>query len=335
MNAIGFGIIGCGRISESHFHALTRLRDARIVCVADINAENAQRQAEKHGAERWVTGYHELLAMPEVQAVVVCLPTFLHAEVVCAAAAAGKHVLCEKPIAMTLEDADRVIAACKSAGTLLQIGFVRHFSTEWLKLREIIQSGRLGRPVIWRQTIGIRVPPLRWFVDAEKGGGPFLDGCIHDYDFGRFIFGEPEMALGSLSRLSEHSTALDTGTAIVRFRSGDEIVRNWSWGLPDPDCHTTPSQDVIGPLGALRFPDNRDANPRVSHFSFINGDAQEETIPFERTSGQDWFDRQMEHFIDCIHEGRQPNATGEHGRKALEIALAVLQAGASRQSVML
>jgi predicted dehydrogenase len=146
MSKIGFGVIGCGRISENHFQGLSKLPDAQVVCTADVNLEAAQEKAQKYGASKWVADYHELLAMPEVEAVVVCVPTFLHADVVCAAAAAGKHVLCEKPIAMKLEDAKRMTAACEAAGVRFQVGFVRQFSTEWLKLREVITSGRIGRP---------------------------------------------------------------------------------------------------------------------------------------------------------------------------------------------
>jgi len=329
MSEIGFGVIGCGRISESHLQALSKLPETRLVCVADVNTEAAQLRAEKHGVSQWVADYHELLAMPEVEAVVVCVPTFLHAEVVCAAAAAGKHVLCEKPIAMTVEDAARMTTACETAGVRFMVGFVRHFSPEWLALREIIASGRLGRPVIWRHSIAIRVPPLRWFVDAHKGGGPFLDGCVHDYDFARSIFGEAKWALGSLTRFSEHSTALDAGTAIVHFQSGDEIVRSWSWGLPGPNCHVPPTQDVIGPDGALCFP----ASSEDGNLYVINTEGESEAVPFEVTTGQDWFDRQMAHFVHCVREGREPVTGGVEGIKALEIALAVLRAGETHELV--
>ncbi len=329
MSQIGCGVIGCGRISEVHFSALAKLPDVRLACVADINPETAQRQAEKHGAARWVTDYHELLADAAVDAVVVCVPTFCHAEVVCAAAAAGKHVLCEKPIALTLEDGARMTAACEAAGVRFQVAFVRQFSSEWLKLREVIQSGRLGRPVIWRHSVGIRVPPLRWFVDAQKGGGPFVDGLVHDYDFARSIFGEAAWAMGSLTRFSEHSTALDTGTAIIHFQSGDELVRTWSWGLPGPNCSVAATQDVMGPGGSLRFPAGNDG----ANLFFINGEGQAEPIPYEPTTGQDWFDRQMAHFVSCVQTGQPPLATGEHGLKALAIALAVLRAGETHERV--
>ncbi|MHB8994878.1 MAG: Gfo/Idh/MocA family protein [Armatimonadota bacterium] len=329
MSKMGFGVIGCGRISENHLQGLSKLPAAQLVCTADVNLEAAQKQAEKYGASKWVADYHELLAVPEVEAVIVCVPTFLHAEIVCAAAAAGKHVLCEKPIAMNLEDAKRMTAACDAAGVRFQVGFVRQFSTEWLKLREIIASGRIGRPVMWRHACAIRTPFLRWFIDGEKGGGPFLDGCIHDYDFARSIFGEAEWAMGSLSTMSEHSTSLDTGTAIIHFDSGDEIMRSWSWALPGPSCNSAAWQDVIGPGGAIRFPKADEG----ANLFVVNGDGSEEAVPFEATTGQDWFDRQMAHFVGCIQDGSEPIATGAQGIKALEIGLAVLEAGTTHQCV--
>jgi UDP-N-acetylglucosamine 3-dehydrogenase len=329
MSQVGIGVIGCGRISENHFRALAKLPEVKIVCVADVNPEAAQSKAEKHGAARWVTDYHQLLAVPEVEAVVVCVPTFLHAEIVCAAAAAGKHVLCEKPLAMTMEDGLRMTEACKAAGVQFMIGFVRHYSTEWCKLREIISEGRIGRPVLWRNLVAIRVPPLRWFVDGEKGGGPFLDGCVHDYDFARSIFGEVEWVMGSLMRFSEHSTALDTGSAIIHFESGDELVRSWCWGLPAPNCNSPAAADVIGPGGAIRFPKAGESG----NLFLINGNNEEEAVPFEPTTSQDWFDRQMVHFIECVQTGTEPFANAERALKALEIALAVLKAGQTHERV--
>ncbi len=329
MSEIGFGVIGCGRISENHLQALAKAPGTRLQCVADVNAELAQGRAEQHGASAWVADYRELLAMSEVDAVVVCAPTFLHAEIVCAAAETGKHVLCEKPIAMKLEDAERMIAFCEGAGVRFMVGFVRHYSPQWLKLREIIVSGRIGRPVIWRNTVAIRIPPLRWFVDADRGGGPFIDGCVHDYDFARAIFGEAEWAMGSLMRFSETTTALDTGTAVIHFESGDELMRSWSWGLPGPSVRMASTEDVIGPGGGIRFPTAEEG----SALFVVNGDGSEEPMPYEQTTGQDWFDRQMAEFVACIREKREPLASGTRGIRALEIALAVLRAGQTHELV--
>lgn len=336
MSTIGFGVIGCGGISNAHLTPLSKRDDARIVCVSDINPEAARGQAEKYGAEKWVTDARELLAMPEVDAVVVCTPTFLHPEGVLAAAAAGKHILCEKPIALSLEDADRMIAACDKAGVLFMIAFVRRFCSEWLKLRDIIQSGEMGRPVLWRGVSGSSGPHSPWFLDAEKGGGPFIDGCVHDWDFARFTFGEPEVVLASVRHMKEgDSTSLDTGSAIVRFQSGDELMRSWTWGLPGRACRSQGMHDVIGPKGALRFPGAPAAGSSMNQFVLTDGDGVEHALEYPHAGGPDWFAAQMDHFVSCIKEGKQPSVTGEDGKKAIAIALAVLEAGRTHKPVVL
>ncbi|MDH7569320.1 MAG: Gfo/Idh/MocA family oxidoreductase [Armatimonadota bacterium] len=335
MSKVGFAVIGAGGISNVHLSALARREDARVLAIADVNPEAAQRQAAKYGVEKWVTDYRDALSLPGVDAVVVCTPTFLHAEQVVAAAAAGKHVLCEKPISLTLEDADRMIAATEAAGTAFMIAFVRRFCNEWLKFREIIREGVLGRPVVWRTASASSGPNRPWFHEADKGGGPFIDGCIHDWDFARYTFGEPERVVASIFSMKRETSALDTGTAIVRFQSGDEVVRNWSWGLPGEKCRGGSMADILGPKGALRFPAGAPETGRTNYFYHMDGDGVEHPLPYHHTTGQEWFDAQMDHFVGCVKEGRRPAVTGQDGREALRIALAVLEAGAKRESVLL
>ena len=331
MSKIGFGFVGGGGISNVHLTALSKRDDAQIVCIADVNPDTAKAQAEKYQAGGWVTDNREMLATPGIDAVVVCTPTFLHAEPAIAAAQAGKHLLCEKPMAMTLADCDRMMAASEAAGKYLMIAFVRRFCNEWLKLREILQAGTLGHPVLWRGVSGSSGPRSPWFLDAEKGGGPFIDGCVHDWDFARFTFGEVAQVNGSIWHMKEGTTSLDTGTALVRFQSGDELMRSWTWGLPGAACRAQGMADVIGPKGTLFFPgapvDGK------GYFTHIDGEGQENKIEFDYTGGQEWFDAQMDHFVTCLKEGRTPSVTGLDGKKAVEIALGVMEAGSKRQPI--
>ena len=139
-----------------------------------------------------------------------------------------------------------------------------------------------------------------------------------------------ELDAGQMDRAALiYTTALDTGSAIIHFESGDEIVRSHSWAMPGPNCIVPQTQDVIGPGGAIRFPGANEAG----NLFIINGDGSQEAVPFEPTTGQDWFDRQMAHFIDCVQQGAEPMSTGERGIKALQIALAVLKAGETHELV--
>ena len=124
-------------------------------------------------------------------------------------------MLCEKPMAMTLRDCDAMIAAAENAGTTLMVGHVRRYDTDWGTWRSLVEKGVIGRPVLWRQTAG-GGHPGNWFMDARMGGGPFMDGCVHNWDFANWVFGQPAEAVASLMRLAKTS-AFDTGTVAILF----------------------------------------------------------------------------------------------------------------------
>src|SRR5690606_2444006 len=187
----------------------------------------------------------------DIDMVDICLPTWLHEEVAVAAARAGKHVLCEKPMALTTESARRMHEAADQAGVLLMVAQCRRYSNDWLKIRELIHAGVIGRPVVIRTVRATRLGE-GWFVQKGRGDGPLLDGAIHDYDFARYIFGEAKSVMASGTTFRSDATAIDTGTAIIRFEHGDELVVSWSWGLP-PGARGGYLHDVIGPKGAIFF----------------------------------------------------------------------------------
>lgn len=321
MSQIGFGFIGCGGIHNAHAPHIVEHPDAYIACAMDVSADAAKAHCEKYGTENWTTDVNELLAREDVQAVVVCTPTGYHPDYVIAAAQAGKHIFCEKPMAMTVADCERMAAACEQAGVLLQLGFVRHFCNEWLKMREIIQSGMIGRPVVWRSVSGGSGAPTPWFFDAKIGGGPFIDGAVHNYDWARFTFGEAGSVCADLRILKRDTTAWDTGTAIINFASGDQLIMCWSWGLPGfgSTVRADAAHDVLGPLGCIMFPGAGKLSVRTEQ--------GETEVEFEPDTGADWFRRQMGHFIECVQQGKQPEVGAREGIEATRIAEAILRIG--------
>lgn len=321
MSKLGIGFIGCGGIHHAHAPHLVDDDRAQIVCAMDVSEDAARAHCERYGTPCWTTSEGELLARDDVDAVVICTPTGYHKGSVLAAAAAGKHIFCEKPMAMNVADCEAMEAACREAGVVLQIGFVRHFCNEWLKLREIIQDGIIGRPVVWRSVSGGSGAPTPWFFDKELGGGPFIDGAVHSYDFARFIFGEPKNVVTDIRRLKANTTAWDTGTVIVNFRSGDQLVLMWSWGLPGFGyaVKADSAHDVLGPLGAITFPGGNQLQ--------VNLADGEHMVEFEADSGTDWFRRQMDHFLECCRTGAEPVTGAKEGIEATRIAEAALSVG--------
>ncbi len=211
---------------------------------------------------------------------------------------------------------------------MLTVGFVRRFDNFWGKAKEVIESGVLGKPVIWRD-IAISAPRLvSWYFDEEKGGGPILDGMIHNFDFGNFIFGNVVKVVSGLTQFKK-STAIDTGAVWVEYESGNIMSNFWSWGMPE-GVGAFGGMDMIGPDGVLVFPGGFDPQEFSSSF-----DAKKEGLFLLRKRGggtepivyekNDMFLNQMKSFVDCLKNNKEPCVTGEDGQAALRVALAALQ----------
>ena len=153
---LNIGFIGCGGIARHHASRLAQVRGARIIACADAFQGAAVSFAAEfgHAGAQTFTDHRQMLRLDAVDAVWVCTPTFMHAGPVIDAAKAGKHIFCEKPMAMKLADARRMTVAADKAGVRLTIGQVRRFCPEWGKMKQIVQSGTLGSPVIWRFAAG-------------------------------------------------------------------------------------------------------------------------------------------------------------------------------------
>lgn len=321
MAKLGVGFIGCGGIHHQHAPHLAEHEVAFLACAMDVNPEAAKAHCEKYGTPHHTTNVDELLARDDVDAVVICTPTGFHRDMVLKAAAAGKHVFCEKPMAMNVADCEQMDAACQQAGVVLQIGFVRHFCNEWLKLKELIEADVIGRPVVWRSLSGGSGAPTPWFFDREIGGGPFIDGAVHSYDWARFIFGEATNVVTDIRKLKASTTAWDTGTVIVNFESGDQQLIIWSWGLPGMGygIQADSAHDVLGPLGAITFPGG-------NQLKVATADGVQE-IEFEADGGSEWFRKQMDSFLECCRTGTKPIAGAAEGIEATRIAEAALSGG--------
>jgi myo-inositol 2-dehydrogenase/D-chiro-inositol 1-dehydrogenase len=237
-------------------------------------------------------------------------------------------------MAMTLADCDRMIEACDRAGVKLMIGHVRRFDSDWGTFRRLVQAGVIGRPVLWRQTAGSGGPG-RWFMDARMGGGPFLDGAVHNWDFANWCFGEPVEALGSIMRFRD-STALDTGAVVVRYASGDEVMLSWSWGLPR-GCSAGGTMEALGPAGVITFPTALPPNALPEGFDhkkwgayLVNtGDRKR----LERFRKRNMFAEEWKDFYRGVARGAPLQVTGEVARRAVAVGLAVLKTGATRRRV--
>jgi len=220
---VKIAVIGTGRMGSVHVRNIARLiPEADLVAICDIRLEVAQAVADELGIQRVVQDYHELLADKEIEAILIASSTDTHAFMMKDVAAAGKHIFCEKPLALELDKIDEALEAVKKAGVKLQVGFNRRFDKSYQRVRSIVASGEIGRPCILRITN--RDPDFPAMEFLRVSGGIFLDLAIHDFDMVRFQVGEVEeiYATGSVliePKLKEFGD-IDTDVVTLKFVNG-------------------------------------------------------------------------------------------------------------------
>ena len=220
---INLAIIGTGRMGSVHVaNIVNKVPEANLVAICDIRLDVAQAVADRWGITRVVQDYHELLADETIEAVLIATTTSTHAEVIKDCAKAGKHIFCEKPIALDLARIDEALEAVELAGVKLQVGFNRRFDKNFQRVKEIVQSGELGRPCMLKITNRDPELPSKEFLRVS--GGLFLDMTIHDFDMAQFQIGEVTevYATGSVlidSELEEFGD-LDTALLTLKFKDG-------------------------------------------------------------------------------------------------------------------
>jgi myo-inositol 2-dehydrogenase/D-chiro-inositol 1-dehydrogenase len=221
---LNIGIIGAGRIGSVHAETLAfRLPAARIAAITDVNREAAQALAARCDIPKVAESTAEILADSQIDAVLICSSTDTHADLIVAAAKDGKHIFCEKPIAFTLANIDRALAAVKAAGVQLQIGFNRRFDANFARVRQAVVSGEIGEPSLLHIISRDPAPPPIGYV--RSSGGIFLDMTIHDFDMARFLIGDEVEEIYTTAGVMvdpEIGAAgdLDTALIVLRFRNG-------------------------------------------------------------------------------------------------------------------
>ncbi|HID61742.1 MAG TPA: Gfo/Idh/MocA family oxidoreductase, partial [Anaerolineae bacterium] len=262
-------VIGCGNIGAGgHAPAYAHIAEAELVAVCDVVEERAGEVAEKWGADPF-TDYRQLLEREDIAMVDVCLPTYLHAPVTIAALEAGKHVLCEKPMAHTLEAAETMIEAAEKAGLRLMIGQVRRFDHRYVSIKEQIDGGKVGRPVFIRRAERqfLPFPPDAWQWDSKRGGGVILDIGVHVTDLFRWYFGQEAIEVyavaKSVRQAAREAGSYDHAMITCKFDGGGVGFAETSWAYPQGFGGTLYAQlDVVGTEGKVQYAD-KDTNPML------------------------------------------------------------------------
>ncbi len=319
MNRLNIAVIGTGRMGSVHCRNLVRsIPEANLVAVCDIRLEVAQRVAAELGIGRVVQDYRELLADPEIPAVLIATSTDTHWFIVRDAALAGKHIFCEKPLALDLPSIDIALDAVAQAGVKLQVGFNRRFDPAFRRVRDLVASGAIGRPCILHIVSLDPEPPSVEY--ARASGGMYLDMTIHDFDMARFQVGEVEevYALGNVLVAPWLAEAGDVDTDIVTLR-----FVNGALGVIDNSRQAVYGYDqrleVFCSNGTARA-----ENEAVD--TVIVGDraGMHAALPprFFMQRYPDTYVNEVREFIACIREDREPPVTGRDGRLSVVMGYA-------------
>jgi len=219
-----FGLIGAGRIGPVHAQTLAfHVPQAELAAVADLRPHAAQAVAARCNIPRILSSGEEIIADAGIDAVVICSPTDTHADLIVAAAKAGKHIFCEKPISLSLKEIDRSLAAVEAAGVKLQVGFNRRFDSNFLRVRQAVATGEIGTPNIFHIVSRDPFPPPLSYL--RPSGVIFLDMMVHDFDMARFLMGEEveEVYAAGAVMVDQGFAAeddFDTALVMLRFCSG-------------------------------------------------------------------------------------------------------------------
>jgi predicted dehydrogenase len=327
------GIIGSQFIAHIHAGSLKRCAEAELFAIASPTAGNAAAFARKHEIPHHFTDYRELLAMPELQMVIIGVPNHLHCGVTLDAAAAGKHVVIEKPFCMNLAEADRMIDACQRAGVKLMYAEELCFAPKYVRLKQLLASGALGEPTLIKQSEKHDGPHAAHFWDVNRsGGGVTMDMGCHAIEFFRWMLGRPAVK-SVYAQMGTHLHADktegdDNALIILEFANGVTCLAEESWtkrgGMDD-------RAEVYGTKG-VAYADLLHGNS-IETYSTVGYDYAVEKAG--STQGwsftiyeEEWnygFVQEIAHFVDCVRNDREPLVTGADGRAVLEVIFAAYE----------
>jgi len=326
----GWGLIGASTIAGEHMVAAIRAQAGhRVVKIASSSAERGLEFARRHDIPASCSSIEDLLADPAVDAVYISTTNELHRDQVLAAARAGKHVLCEKPLALAVEDAMAMAAACRSAGVVMATNHHLRNAATHRKMRELVSSGAIGTPLFARVFHAVYLPPhlQGWRLDRpQAGGGVILDITVHDIDTLRFVLGaEPLQAVGMAQSASMATEGLADGVmAIVHFDNGVVAQLHDAFTVK----HAGTGLEIHGDAGSLI---GHDVMTQRAQGTVLLRDANgERVVP---VTHEDLYVRGVAAFCAAMRGEGSPSATAEDGILSLNAALAIALACRSGMAV--
>ncbi|WP_163099327.1 Gfo/Idh/MocA family protein [Peribacillus alkalitolerans] len=334
-----FAIVGCGHIAKKHAEAITKSSGAEFYAVCDTVQEKMDPFIEEYGVEGF-SSLDALLQDPNVDVVNICTPSGFHANIAVQVAQAKKHVVVEKPIALTLEDTDRIINACKENGVKLAVVHPNRFRPAMIKLKELMKEGRFGKlshansTVRWNrnQEYYAQAP---WRGTKSLDGGVLMNQAIHNLDLLVWLMGDVEEVFSMDATRLRNIEAEDVSTGVVRFKNGALGVVEAAVTIYPKNYEESIS--IFGEKGTVKI-GGQNAN-FIEHL-VMEGMSEEEVEALKEEIKKDPFGTPghqgiIEDMVQAIKEDREPIVTGEDGKRALQLVVSLYESAEANKPVVL
>jgi len=340
---IKFGIIGTGTISESHAQAIVRHPEAELAAVCDSEAAKAASFMNRFGALRYYSDYERMLTTGELDIVCVCVPSGLHAQITIAAAQAGVHVLCEKPLDINKSRMDAMIAECRARKIRLGVVFQMRTYPQAVAAKRTIQQGKLGKLVLGDAYMKYYRSP-EYYVSAGwrgtrtlDGGGALMNQGVHGVDLIQWLMGDVASVVAHSAALVRDIEVEDTAVALLKYKNG-------AFGVLQGATSVYPAQsprfEIHGEYGSIIFDDSK-----VHTWSFLDrsdnelasdvGGAPEHELLSPNRAAEDGHFIHIDDMIRSLKEDRDPMVTGEEARKSVDIILGIYESSLTGKEVVL
>jgi len=318
-----FGVIGVGRIGKIHIENLvTRISSTEVIAVADPFAEELRKVAGQFHIPNAVPDHKEILSRSDIDAIAICSPTDTHYPIILEAAAAGKHIFCEKPIDLSITKIETIIKEVKKCGVKFMVGFNRRFDPNFLKIHDLVKAGKVGEPHVLKITSRDPAPPPESYI--RSSGGLFLDMTIHDFDMARYLINSEVTEVYAQGRVLidpvfERAGDIDTAIVVLNYKSGAmATIDNSRQAVYGYDQRV----EVFGSKGMATVKNN---TPDNHIFIDVNGTHSALPLNFFMDRYTESYLGEMQAFIDCLQKDTEPPVSGEDGLLAVVIGLAAMK----------
>jgi inositol 2-dehydrogenase len=321
MRKLGIGVLGVGAMGKRHAENIRRLvPEARLIAVADVAADQARQVATELEIEHGFATFEAMLERKDIDCVVIATPDKFHAQAIRTAAAAGKQILCEKPLALSLADAHDALEAVAKAGVRLQIGFMRRYDPGYAAAMKRIEAGEIGEPVVFK-SIGRDkdAPPISSY-QSKLNGMLFYNNSIHDFDLARWLMRDEVKEVQAYATVAIRPEVAEFGdivAGVVNLKYGRGAIGNiesYVQAVYGYDVRT----EIAGSKGSILV-----GNLQQTSVTFLTSEGGTQTLADHfLTRFEDAYVAEVRDFVQSMLQDRAPRVSGEDGLRALEIAVA-------------